>query len=41
MSFGLSAHCERTEDITAVNQTFDDTLPGLVFVGGQAVFHIR
>lgn len=38
---GPGDHCDSVEDITAVNEVFDESLPGLVFVGAQAVFHIR
>ena len=38
---GPGDKCERTEDLNAVNPTFDESQPGLIFVGAQAVFHIR
>ena len=38
---GTGDKCERTEDLNAVDSAFDDSQPGLIFVGAQAVFHIR
>ncbi len=35
---GPGDHCDRTEDMAV---EYKDTFPGLVFVGAQAVFHIR
>ena len=38
---GPGDHCERTEDLNATDSAFDDSQPGLLFIGAQAVFHIR
>jgi hypothetical protein len=38
---GIGDVCKSIEDLTAASKDFQDTIPGLLFFGAQATFHIQ